>query len=242
MMMAKQLTKHCLVEGRRPEGLVIPTPPETAAASPLGDWFATACAADAASALAYERLHRELVALRAPEHLVAQCRRAHFAEQRHAAAFAALAKRFGAQVLWPQPPPGGLPLRSLADIAMANARDGVVRTTYGAAAARFRARFAQDSEIREVMLQIAEDECEHAEFALALAEWLSARLDPVECVWVESALRNAVQSLAEELDGNPSPGLDAAGVPTRNDALVIWSSLSRAVWHPAFDVVWKHAA
>jgi hypothetical protein len=240
--MAKQLSKYCLVEGRRPEGLVIPTPAAIAVGSPLGDWFATACAADAASALAYERLHRELASLNAPEHLVAQCRRAHFAEQRHAAAFAALARRFGGQVLWPKPPPGGLPLRSLADIAIANARDGLVRTTYGAAAARFRARFAQDAEIRELMQRIADDECDHAEFAVGLAEWLSARLDPVECAWVESALRNEVQSLAGELDRDPSPGLDVAGVPTRKDALVIWSSLSRAVWHPAFAVVWKHAA
>jgi hypothetical protein len=237
-----QLSNYGLVEGRRPEGVVIPAPPVPAAESPLGEWFAAACAADTASALAYERLHRELRFLRAPEYLVAQCRRAHFAEQRHAAAFAALAKRFGAQVSWPTPPPGGLRIRSLADIAIANARDGVVRTTYGAAAARFRARFATDPEIREVMRQVAEDECAHAELAMSLAEWLSARLDPVECAWVESALRNAVQMLADELDREPSPGLDAAGVATRKDALVIWSALSRAVWQPAFEVVWRHAA
>ena len=78
--------------------------------------------------------------------------------------------------------------------------------------------------------------------AMGLAVWLSASLDPVECAWVESALRHAVQTLAHELDREPSPGLDRAGVPTRKDALVIWSALSRNVWQPAFDVVWPQAA
>jgi hypothetical protein len=224
-----------IVEGRRPEGLTMPSAKE---GSVLGSYLAQAAYLDAASALAFERLARELAAHGAPDALVTACEQAHVTELRHAAKLGRLAGAFGVEAAMPERTPLGV--RPLLDVAIENAVEGVVRQTYGAAAARFRARTAGDADIRRVMETIAADEHEHAELAFEIAAWLHGVLDPIEQVLVEDTTRHAARTLARELDVEPDAELRTAiGVPTRLDALTIWRGLSHRVWHGLSERVWS---
>ncbi len=234
------LPVYRIIEGRRPVGLEMPELTPNASSSVLGEYFAHAASLEAASALAYARLGRELELHGAPERLLEGCGRARVAELRHARLLGRLAERFGVRPVTPTVE--RLPVRSLVDIALVNIVEGFVRTTYGATAAQYRARSAEDADIRDVMVEIARDEFVHAELAFDVAVWLQAEIDPVEGVWVESALREAVFSLARELDVEVAPELtETAGVPSRVDALEIWSNLSKRVWHGLADRVWNSA-
>ena len=72
---------------------------------------------------------------------------------------------------------------------------------------------------------------------------MSEQIDPVEGAWVENALRHAAHDLAEELDVEVDAQLcEIAGVPSRGDALAIWSGLSKRVWHSMLERVWSAAA
>lgn len=232
------LPVYRIVEGRRPQGLVMPESSPTA--NVLGDYFAHAACLEAASAVAFARLGRELDVYGAPAALLEGCARARRAEVKHARSLGRLAQRHGGR---PVPPSAGpAPVRPLVDIALANIVEGFVRTTYGATAAQFRARSAEDPEIRGAMEVIAADELAHAELAFQVATWLQAEIDPVEGVWVEDAMRHAVTALARELDVEVSPELTArAGVPSRLDALALWSALSKRVWHGMSERVWNAA-
>ncbi|MDF2694014.1 MAG: putative lipoprotein, partial [Labilithrix sp.] len=181
-------------------------------------------------------LGRELELHGAPDRLVERCALARTAELRHARALGRLAERHG--VLPPAPAVPRIRVRSLVDLALVNIVEGFVRTTYGAAAAQLRARTAEIG-IRNVMDEIAGDELVHAELAFDIAVWLQAEIDPVEGVWVEDALRHQVVALARELDVEVAPELcEVAGVPTRREALAIWSNLSKSVWHGLSERVW----
>ncbi len=235
---AMDLPVYRIVEGRRPAGLTVPEPPPSPASSVLGEYFAQAAYLEAASALAYARLGRELELHGAPQRLVEGCGRARVAELRHARLLGRLADRFGVRPVTPTAE--RLPVRSLVDIALVNIVEGFVRTTYGATAAQYRASSAEDGDVRDVMREIARDEFTHAELAFDIAVWLQSEIDPVEGVWVESAMREAVFSLARELDVEVAPELtEVAGVPPRVDALEIWSNLSKRVWHGLADRVWN---
>ncbi len=236
------LPLYRIVEGRRPVGLEKPESAESATSSGrvLGSYFAEAAYLEAASAVAYARLGRELELHGAPDRLVEGCGHARVAELRHARLLGRLAERFGVHPMTPESE--RLPVRSLVDIALVNIVEGFVRTTYGATAAQFRARSAEDADIRDVMEEIARDEVAHSELAFTIAVWLQAEIDPVEGVWVESAMRQAVVSLARELDVEVAPELtEIAGVPSRIDALEMWSTLSKRVWHGLADRVWNAA-
>lgn len=234
-----QLPAYCIVEGRRPRGLVSPEP--IPGATVLGDYFARAAYFEAASVAAFARLGRQLEAHGAPERLVDACHRARLAELDHARHMSRLARRHGARPPSPRAQPMGA--RSLVDLALENIVEGFVRETYGAVVAEYRARAAGDPEIREVMNDVARDERRHAELAFDIAVWLQSVIDPVEAAWVENELRHAVVSLAREIDVEVHPELcERVGVPSRLDALAIWSGLSKRVWHGLSELVWNAAA
>ncbi|HVH41231.1 MAG TPA: ferritin-like domain-containing protein [Labilithrix sp.] len=234
-----QLPVYRIVEGRRPAGLVMPEP--VPSATVLGDYFAYGAYLQAASAVAFGRLERELGLHGAPDELVDGSRLARFAELRHARSLGRLARLHGAHPVTPKAQTARV--RDLVDIALANIVEGFVRTTYGAAVAEHRARVAEDDEIRSVMVEIAPDERVHAQLALDTAVWLQSEIDPVEGALVEDAMRHAVISLARELDVEVDSELRTrAGVPSRAEALAIWSDLSKRVWHGLSECVWTTAA
>jgi hypothetical protein len=96
--------------------------------------------------VAFEQLERDLSRLGAPQRLRARACKAALDERRHTAIPSALAARFGASPLEPAREP--LPREPW---ALENAVEGVVRETFGAAEALWRARHAADEGVRRAM-------------------------------------------------------------------------------------------
>lgn len=177
-----------IVDGRRPEGF------ERASrdVADLGSYFAACHELEAASIDAFARLVRELVAFGAPPELVLRARRAQQDEVRHARWTAVLARRHGVAVS--NVPPAPLDVRTLFAMALENAVEGVVRETFGAAHALYRAARIPDPRARKVMARIASDECEHAQLSWDVAAFAWHRLGEKERATIAHAMRAELAS------------------------------------------------
>jgi hypothetical protein len=218
-------------EGRRHEGLTsIPCVSRQAPA--LGAYFARAAHLEAAAALAFEHLEKELAALDAPADLQRAVRRARGDELRHARQVGLLAERFGTPACPAHARP--MALRSAYAIALENAKEGCVRETFGAAVAALRAERAEDPAVRDVAKRIAGDELRHAELAWCLHEWLLSLLGEGERAAVAAAMREAEAELWTELGGALDPELARlAGVPDERMQRAVLTVLSRDVFYAA---------
>jgi hypothetical protein len=124
--------------------------------------------------------------------------------------------------------------RGLFDLAAENAVEGLVRETYGAAVALWRAERAADPGVRTTLETIAEDECRHAELARVLAAFFDTHLTALERAAIARLQRGAIEALARELDEDPPCAVSsAAGVPRANEARAILDALAREVWFAA---------
>ncbi|WP_233595239.1 MULTISPECIES: hypothetical protein [Corallococcus] len=138
-----------------------------------------------------------------------------------------IARRFGAT---PQRPVvTALPLRPLLDVALDNAVEGCVRETYGALVAHYQALHAQDTEVREAMVRIAEDETRHAGLSWDIDQWARSRLSSQERDTLREAQRQAVALLRAEvavpLDLGSSP---PRAFPRLKSPLASWTRWSRS--------------
>lgn len=212
--------------GRRPEGLVPALP--SSAASEVGRHLAMLAHLEAASVHAFRVVREELIHHGAPSALVAAASRALRDEVRHAAMMKRLAHRYGAEVS-----PARVeerPLRSLEAMALENAREGCVRELYGALEATWQAEAAEDEAIARAMRRIARDETRHAELSLAIAEWLSDRLDEDANARVAAAEREAFAELEGELAARRSAALTTlAGLPSAEQSCVLVRRLELAL-------------
>jgi len=220
----------CPVAGRWPRGLERPA--RVLETSALGSYFAECALLEAAAVLAFERLARELRAHGAPFELVRAAESAAEDERRHARDVGRIAASFGAE-----PPAVDLPrgeVRSLFDIARENVIEGVVRETYGAALATFRATHAADGSIRDVERSLVADETAHAELSWALDAWVRAQLDAEQRLALDQARREAIAELRAALEREPDAVLvERAGVPGRAAALAMVDLLEQRVWQQA---------
>jgi hypothetical protein len=220
-------TKGCPINGRRPAGLEVAS--ADVAMSALGAYFAGCAQLEAASVIAFRVMRAELVAHGAPEALVRAAVRAEREEVRHTELARALTERFGGAFV--EPRVGETRVRSLAEIAMENVVEGVVRETYGAAVALWQMDRADDEDVRAALREIAEDECGHAELSWSVAEWVRARLGDEERAAVDAAMRAAIDELAREVTAEPARGLrEVAGVPSASEASRILAELEAKVW------------
>ena len=215
----------CPVEGRRPDGLQS----STAGGSTLGRYFAHCAHLEAASVIAFRTLHRELSELGAPPELLDEIAVAEKQEVRHAALAGHLAGRFGGTV---PPVEVDAPVRrSIEQIALENVVEGLVRETFGAAVALWRAKHAEDAELRRIFTAIAEDECSHAELSEKLASWLHPQLGQAARDRLESARRSAIAELEHEMSGETQPVLrQIAGVPSARESRALLDELRARVW------------
>jgi rubrerythrin len=212
--------------GRRPQGLrTVRTQRSTAAK------LAQAAHLEAASVLAFEILHAELVAHRAPRSLQRAALRARRDEQRHARVTARLARRRGARPVPPSCAPHSG--RDLLAVAIENVIEGCVRETYGAAVALWQAEHACARDVRAVMRSIANDEVRHADLGWRVADWVSPKLD----VCGRAAVREAGRRAVRELWGDAaSPANDELGLPDTHVARTILRQLAVELWEPSFGV------
>lgn len=177
--------------GRRTEGMAEPAMID---ARRVGEVFANRAYLEAVSVHAFARLERELAFHGAPPALLREARRARRDEARHTAMTTRLARRFGAAPTLPVAPRTWA-LRSLFEVARENAIEGCVHETYGAVVGLIEANSSSDAEVRRAARSIAEDECRHAELALAIARWITPLLDSEERAEIHAAVSHAVGAL-----------------------------------------------
>jgi hypothetical protein len=209
--------------GRRPDGLR-----KAGSANverDVGRYFAEVAHLEAAAVRAFEIMIEDLQRLEAPAELVLRARHARSDEIRHAWAFEALADSLGVARLAVEVEP--LRDRTLLEVALENAVEGVVRETWGALSGAWQARHATDEAARRVFESVAEDEAEHAELSLALDDWFATRLNEEELALVEAAKRRALVELRAELGASEPDArlVNIAGVPDRARALDLLARL-----------------
>jgi len=226
-----QVAVHCgtFCEGRRTAGVA----EQEAKTGSLGEYFATCAYLEATSVIAFERMYVELEAHRAPRELLGRVMRARAEEVRHTELTSSLARAHGEEPCLPKREPHGA-VRSLFEIARENAVEGCVRETYGAALALLRASRAEDSGVREVAREIAQDEVRHAELAWDVAAWITLRLSNEERARIAGDVRDAVAELSRG-DSEParSPALAAAGMPDARERTELVALLDAHVFRRA---------
>lgn len=140
-----------------------------------------------ASIGAFVDLEQSLLALGAPDRLVAGCRRAQVQERRHAALAADLVERWsGARPRFVHEASPTI-TTDLARIAVESYLDGCLNEGAAAAEAAVRRDGVTDQQVRAVLDVIATDEAEHAELAWAIIEWAVAVHAPTTIRALESA-------------------------------------------------------
>ena len=219
----------CPVEGRRPAGLVDDGPAATPRS--LGAYFAECAWLEAASVVAFRDLAVALRSVEAPASLVDACSAAARDEERHVALAEALTARFGGELR--RVTVSSAKPQSIFDLALDNAVEGVIRETFGAAVALWRAENATDPGVRAAMREIAEDECRHAELALRIAAFLDEHLSAEQRSTIERTRHATARALVVSLDEPADALVDIAGVPSRRRALALLLGLAEHVWrHP----------
>lgn len=219
----------CAVAGRRPLGFSTSEPAKVAGPNAVGAFFASMATLEAASVVAFRRLHRQLVHHGAPERLLTRIRKAARDEIRHARTTRRLAEKYGARVNAPRITPSE-GVASLFEVARENAREGCVRETFGALVAQLQATRARDLEVRQAMVTIAREETEHAALSWDLAAWLESKLDVDERLSLDRERHDAVLELAREVARTTDPTLVAvAGIPTENEAATLLGELVPAL-------------
>lgn len=208
--------------GRMPEGL---DAPRIRAANPLARYFAHTAYLEAASVIAFARMHAELTELRAPRALLANVRRAIRDERRHTRTMTAVARRFGGATAMPRAAP--FRRRSVEATAHENAVEGCARETYGALVATWQACHARDPMIRRAMTVIAKDETRHASLSWAVARFLHRHLDADAQSRVERARHRAMALLCESVSDSDAVLVDQAGVPSRANARRLLHGMAR---------------
>lgn len=213
--------------GRRPEGFVV-TP--VARNSDAGDYFAHMTELEAASVVAFQRLHDDLKAFGAPAELLARIRKAERDEVRHARDTCALARRYGGQ---PRAPRIDEARESptLFSLALENAREGCVRETYGALVAHVQAARAADPVVAACMRAIAREETEHAALSWDIAAWLEAQLDEEARAVLRRERELTVSELADALARTPvsDAAREVTGLPRPEEATALLASLEPTV-------------
>jgi hypothetical protein len=216
----------CYNGGRKPAGLRLPA---SRRGSPLARHLGDMAHLEAASVLAFARMHGELRALRAPRSLLAEVTRAMRDERRHARTIARIARRLGGSA----PAVRARTFRARSSLAMAreNAVEGCVRETFGALVATWQAGHAQDPEVKCAMARIAVDETRHAELSWAVARFLEPKLGAAERRRVLRWRERAVERLYEETRTDPHPGIvSGAGIPRAHDARRLLDGLRESLW------------
>ena len=198
-------------EGRRPAGY---QPPSDDASSPLlGRYFARMAASEAASVSAFRQMAEELAEHGAPLELIEDAQRAAAEEERHFRIAAALAKLHGAKPACGVVAPRRR--RPLLELAVENAREGVVRETLGAAVGFWQAAHAEEQAVRRAMRRIASDEAGHALLSWRVDAWAREGLSAVERARVDLARDAALATLARDADARVAVELvRRAGLPS----------------------------
>lgn len=222
-----QVSQQC-IGGRLPSGAQLDE--EKCSSTEAGAWFAKLAELEEASVYAFVMLSKELRRFQAPTSLSERCLAAAADEVQHARLVAGLARRFGG-VVQPIAAPALLDDRSVAEVAIENAREGCVRETFGALVAVWQAQHAQDTVVRQVMSQIAVDESRHAELSADIDSWARSVLDSDQQHELDQAKTQAIALLASSMDEAISEQLVAmAGLPDCQSGKSLFQQAQESIW------------
>ncbi len=213
--------KDCQI-GRLPQGLCAIEP----AAGPTehAEYMARVAYLEAASVAAFEDMRAELLSYGAPSWLCDWAAQAAREERRHALHCRALTRKFGGSA--PVPNVRVTKARSPLEMARDNAREGLTREAFGALVAAHQALMAEDADVRHIMSSIAEDEMGHAEFSLALHQYLMSTLSAEEQKQVETARIEAIAAFRDQVLTEESATLRKdLGLPDRDTAQALFTRL-----------------
>lgn len=195
----------------------------------LADFWSDCAALEAASVPAFYLLAEDLRSLGAPDDLVTQAMASAEDEIRHAKAVFALAARAGAgsvDVKVPARSP-----KSLFEMAHENAVEGCVRETFGAFIGAYQANAAQDPTARAVLVQIAEDEMQHAALSHAIAAWAEPLLTDEQRQQISEDRKQMVVQLRKTAAAQHATDIYAqAGYPSTEAATCILNHLEETLW------------
>ena len=121
-----------------------------------------------------------------------------------------------------------LPVRPLHDVALENAREGVVNESFGALLNAAQAESAPDADVRAVFADLWEDELFHAAIALDVHRWALARLPGEMGARVRREVGRARADLGRHCAPDPVRGR-LLGHPERAVQLQMLASLDREV-------------
>ena len=210
------------VGGRRPAGYAA----SLVDGRSVGGFLAEQARLEAASVRAFLELAHALAFHGAPSALVQACRAAAGDEIVHAVLIGRLARAFGVTPIIDDAPPASLP--ALEALARANAVEGCIRETWGAAVATWQAHASSHPAIRAAMRQIAPDETKHANLSDAIHQWAMQQLDSDARERVGIARAIALAELANSLEcAVPECLVDIAGLPPKHIATLLLSAMSR---------------
>lgn len=216
----------CVV-GRMTDGVRVALNP---AKMSVADHLAEMAALEAAAVHAFRRLADEMRTLGAPESMIARAHDAAEDEVRHAAMVGLEARRRGKMPRTIEV--GPMPLRPIREIALENAREGMVRETYGALSAYYHARTAKDARLARLFERLAEDETRHAALSIDYGDFLNEMLSDEERREVEAARDEALRALYEELaEEHEDEVHEELGWPR--------PAIARALIREAFPRVWS---
>jgi hypothetical protein len=219
VFVACKMTHDLTCEGRRHESWR-PSAASRAggAGTDAGAWYARAAANEAGSVRSFRALARELRGTAIGKRFAGRFRRAARDEIRHARVMRGEALRRGSEPARHDFAPESA--RSLAELALENAREGCVLETWAALLAHVQARSAPTARARRQFRRIAEDETRHAELAWDLHRHLSDALDERGRAELEASLLRFLDAFAgETVDsclhstseiGLPAPELERA--------------------------------
>lgn len=193
----------CHPLGRRPADFV-----DLASGGTVHGHLVRAAHHEAESVRAFLRIARELAHHGAPEELVRAAERAANDERDHARRCAELA---GIAIVIAE---DALPVRTLVELAIDNAREGCVGEAYAALVNVVQAQAAATPALRAHFMAIAGDELAHAALASAIGDWAEPNLSPAERARVADVRETALAELERACS---RPGGSAAahlGLPT----------------------------
>lgn len=172
---------------------------EGVSASSAGAYFAAAASIEHASIQGFADLAMELAAHDAPAHLIEGCIAAAWDEARHERIMRPIAARNGGGTARAEVPVHGV--RSLEEIAIANAVEGCTGETVGAAILSLQSRRARDPRVSLALQSVARDEQRHGELSIAIQQWIVTRVGGSERRRIRDKHRNAFARLdARELE------------------------------------------
>lgn len=198
-------------------------------ADALSAFFSREAQLEEAAVERWEGLAEELQALAAPREFVSYCGKASISALCHAKELKLAARRHGVEPTSSQTLPGTT--RELHQLAMDNAVQGCVMSTFRAVRLRHQAELARNSEVLRIVADWAADESRHAGFYWEMHRWALSQISPQRGRDIRAAQLGAIRQLRERAAQEPvGDHDDELGLPDSEARAALLDALDQELW------------